>query len=443
MASGSDRRGDIAPLCSRVVSATWGWRTELAVVGLLGLVDHLAWRLGGTGAELVAVGTIGIVFWRFPALARWLRLRLVEGSYLRWWVKVARHARLTSPFGLYPVLKSVRPVPAGEVLRVDLPVGMDSTHLERACQTIAAAMAVGEVRVAAFPANAACVEVTVVRSDPLASPLGIWPSLHAAHTSLWEPVVVGVDEFGEMVWVSLPEHNLLIGGEPGAGKSNLLSLLVAAAALDPTVALTLMDGKQVELAPWSASADYFVGPDLSHARFVLSQLRGELEERYGHLLSQRKRKVGPDDRMGLHVVVVDELAFFVKGKNTTERADIAEALRDLVSRGRAAGFIVVCATQKPSHDVVPTYLRDLFSYRCALRCTSPEASDTILGAGWATQGYSAATIDPGARGVGFLLAEGGVPRRMRAFAMGDEELESLAGRAEALRRTTRFGGMKS
>ena len=441
MGSESNQRGDIIAICSRAVSATRGWRAEALIGVCLVEIDHFAYVVGGAGGEILTLGILGIAVWRTRRLRFYLRRQLAEGAYLRWWGRIARHCRLTSPFGLYPTLKSVRPVACGEVLEVALPVGMDATHLERSTVTIAASMAVGEVRVAASPSNASRVRLTVVRRDPLSAPLGTWPALHTASTNLWEPVVIGVDELSEPVWLSLPEHNLLIGGEPGAGKSNLLSLLVAWAVLDPTVSVTLMDGKQVELAAWAGCADYFVGPDLSHARFVLSQLRGELENRYARLLAQRKRKVDPGDGLGLHVVVVDELAFFVKGKAATERADIAEALRDLVSRGRAAGFIVICATQKPSHDVVPTFLRDLFSYRCALRCTSPEASDTVLGAGWATQGYSASSIDPGARGVGFLLAEGGVPRRVRAYPLSDQEVESLAKRGQALRTTHRHGGI--
>jgi predicted ATP-dependent serine protease len=51
---------------------------------------------------------------------------------------------------------------------------------------------------------------------------------------LWEPIPLGVDEHGEPVQVGLVERNVLVGGEPGAGKSVALSLLVAAAALDPS-----------------------------------------------------------------------------------------------------------------------------------------------------------------------------------------------------------------
>ncbi len=67
-------------------------------------------------------------------------------------------------------------------------------------------------------------------------------------------------------------------------------------------------------------------------------------------------------------------------------------MRDLVARGRAAGIIVVAATQKPSADVIPTSLRDLFGFRCALRCNTPQASDTILGQGWASLGFDAAKV---------------------------------------------------
>ena len=84
----------------------------------------------------------------------------------------------------------------------------------------------------------------------------------------------------------------------------------------------------------------------------------------------------------------------MRGGTKDERTELSETLRDLISRGRAAGMIVIAATQKPSNDIVPTFVRDLFSFRMALRCTTPEASDTILGQGWAKEGYSASTLDP-------------------------------------------------
>ena len=96
---------------------------------------------------------------------------------------------------------------------------------------------------------------------------------------------------------------------------------------------------------------------------------------------------------------------------------------------------MVAATQKPASDVVPTSIRDLFGYRLALRCATRDASDTVLGAGWGTEGFTASDIDPAHRGVGYLLTEGSLPRRMRCFVLSDEHLGNLAKRAEHLRGT--------
>jgi S-DNA-T family DNA segregation ATPase FtsK/SpoIIIE len=136
--------------------------------------------------------------------------------------------------------------------------------------------------------------------------------------------------------------------------------------------------------------------------------------------------------MPLHVVACDELAHYTTADSKLSK-EFSALMRDLVSRGRAAGIVVIAATQKPSHDVVPTALRDLFGFRLALRCSTREASDTILGSGWASQGFSAAAIDASDRGVGYLLHEGGEPVRIRACYLSDDDLKALAARAEALR----------
>jgi DNA segregation ATPase FtsK/SpoIIIE, S-DNA-T family len=118
-----------------------------------------------------------------------------------------------------------------------------------------------------------------------------------------------------------------------------------------------------------------------------------------------------------------------------ENQEFERLARDIVARGRAAGVIFLAATQRPSHDIVPTSLRDLFAFRWALRCTTPQASDTILGQGWASQGFSASDIDAGTRGVGYLRQEGDVPVRMRSFCLTDDDIDILAKRAADLRKS--------
>ena len=149
------------------------------------------------------------------------------------------------------------------------------------------------------------------------------------------------------------ERNLLLGGEPGAGKSAALSLLVASAALDPSVRLWLLDGKLVELSAWAPCARRLAGPDVGEAIELLREVRGEMEQRYRELLASGARKITPGDGLPLHLVACDELAFYLIAEDRKQRTAFAELLRDLVARGRAAGVIVCAATQKPAADVVP------------------------------------------------------------------------------------------
>ena len=43
--------------------------------------------------------------------------------------------------------------------------------------------------------------------------------------SMFDPVHLGRDEYGAHVHVNLAERNMLLGGEPGAGKSSGLNLI--------------------------------------------------------------------------------------------------------------------------------------------------------------------------------------------------------------------------
>ena len=136
-----------------------------------------------------------------------------------------------------------------------------------------------------------------------------------------------------------------------------------------------------------------------------------------------RRKLTPAESQGWDLVVVDELVLFTATYGTpAEQKEFSRLLRDVVARGRAACMPVVASAQRPSSEVVPTSLRDLFAYRWAFRCTTPDSSDVVLGNGMATHGFDASEIDPAAHGVGYLLADGGTPRRIKAAYLSDEEI---------------------
>src|SRR5215467_1419562 len=256
-----------------------------------------------------------------------------------------------------------------------------------------------------------------------------------ASLSIWKPIHLGTDETGQQICVNLAERNMLIGGEPGSGKSVALQLVVAHGALSPDCRLVLVDGKRVELGLWRRCAERFIGPSIDDAIDTMHWLQGLIDERTDLLLQMKRRKVTPDLGWPVYLMPVDEVAYFsaTVGTSVQQKAFNA-ANRDVVARGRAPGIIAVEATQRPSADIIPTSLRDLFGYRWAFRCSTEASSDTILGHGWASKGYTAEDIDPQARGVSWLRAEDGVPRRIKAAYLTDDHIITLADQAAAIRR---------
>lgn len=262
-------------------------------------------------------------------------------------------------------------------------------------------------------------------------------TIPVAGLSIFDVVHLGIFDDGTLAEIELAYRQILLAGEPGSGKSVALVNIVAHGALSPDCSLWLFDGKQVELGPWKDVADVFVGPDVALALHYLELLQREMDRRYVELDRVKRRKITRDDPIDVIMLVIDELALYSATYGTKEQQDeFVRLVRDLVARGRAAGIIVVAATQRPSADIIPTSLRDLFGYRLAFRCTTDSSSDIILGRGWAQRGYDASHIRPESRGVGLLLAEGGKPRRIKTAYLTDAHVYSLVEYARQLRSGT-------
>jgi len=404
-------------LLGALVRVAWGRRLETTLALAATGARLVMWNTAGVrvGSGLLAVAAGGLVC--HAPTRRALVRRSVGQARERWFARGIASTELFDPRHA-PELVDVQATRGGFALQLRLSPRVTTEDLASASERLAVAFGARAVRVTRDPAHAGRACMVVLYADPLSHELS-WPWAGYGPLDLWQSIPFGYDEDGEAAWLSLAEHHVLIGGEPGAGKSNALSLLVAAAAADPSVELWLFDGKLVELARWSPVAKRFVGSDVTEAIVALEELRLCMAERYERLLAEGLNKIRPGLGMGLVLVVIDELVLYLGGPKA-QREAFAEALRDLVARGRAAGIVVVAATQKPSADAVPSGIRDLFGYRLALRCTTRDASDTILGGGWASLGYSAADVDAATRGVGWWRGEGTVPRRIRCFRMDDD-----------------------
>jgi S-DNA-T family DNA segregation ATPase FtsK/SpoIIIE len=127
--------------------------------------------------------------------------------------------------------------------------------------------------------------------------------------SIFDPMFLGLDENGQHVTVELAYHNLLIGGEPGAGKSVLLQNILGHASQCTDVQLWLFDGKRLELGKWIPVADQFVGPNIVHGLAALRWLQAEIDRRTDVMLPAGVSKIIPAHQVEMILAVLDELAY--------------------------------------------------------------------------------------------------------------------------------------
>ncbi|MCX4682640.1 FtsK/SpoIIIE domain-containing protein [Streptomyces sp. NBC_01433] len=327
---------------------------------------------------------------------------------------------------------------------VDLPPGIPAKKAMRGHAELASAFGVEEAQLSISKnkskgARAGRLELYVSKDLPFTGDVAPGPLLALeGAANFWGRIQIGPDVRGLAISISVVERSGLVGGEPGAGKSASGNTILLAAALDPRVILWLADGKGGgDLEPFEGLCECYEGAaDPEAFDEMLDAAILDMKNRYALLKKLGKRKVTEDlsnkhPELRQKLLWVDELMLYTTDEEFGKK--ITKKLRNLVSRGRAAGIITFCATQKPGSDVVDTSLRDLLSIRWALRCTTPEASDTILGKGAAASGYSAKTIEPEMRGAGLLWAEGSNPVLVRADYYSDDEVTLLLERAYDLR----------
>lgn len=145
----------------------WGLRLELVLLAAVATVWLLADVLLPRIAASLAVIALLIMLLGWPRSRGWLLGKLWAAQVRRRWERACRSAKLVTLADRVPAVVSVRRVLAGESLRVRMPAGLAVTHAEAAAETIAACLAVAEVRVARDRANARYAAVTLVRRDPL------------------------------------------------------------------------------------------------------------------------------------------------------------------------------------------------------------------------------------------------------------------------------------
>ena len=314
-------------------------------------------------------------------------------------------------------------VPAGEVAAIRVASGGSIEDLDARRERLAASIGLRELRVTRDPADASRGTVTFVRRDPLAGTSSVpWP--HATPRrcrcgSRSRSASTSSARSSRSSWWSATCSWAASRARASPPRSRCWS---------PRRRWTRRCGCGCWTASWSScrrgrrARSASPAPTSARRSSCCASCARRWSSATATCSPPARARSSRGDGLPLHLVACDELAFYLQRRGPqAAHGAFAELLRDLVARGRAAGVIVCAATQKPAADVVPVRAAGPVRVpaRAALQHAAGVGHDPRPGLG-AAAGYNAATIAPGQRGVGLLLAEDGLPVRMRGFHLADD-----------------------
>lgn len=248
------------------------------------------------------------------------------------------------------------------------------------------------------------------------------------------PLILGKDTLGNDFVIDLATMpHLLVAGSTGSGKSVGLHAMLMSLICSKTpneIKFILIDPKRLEFAAY-ADIPHLLFPivtDPQRAIAVLKWAVGAMEDRYG-LMAQAgvrncaefnaKLHQSDDAYLPLIVIVIDELADLMM----TAGKDLETLIARLAQMARAAGIHLICATQRPSVDVITGLIKVNFPSRIAYKVTSKVDSRTILDAIGAEKLLG--------RGDMLFLDTRGCLQRVHGALVTDAEISSVVAHSKA------------
>jgi len=230
------------------------------------------------------------------------------------------------------------------------------------------------------------------------------------------PLSMGVLQDGSPLISDLAKMpHLLVGGATQSGKSVFLHALILGMMyhFNPDqLKFLLIDTKRVEFSLYKGFPYGEVYTRVDEIIERLSKLVEDMEERYDYLEKERARNITETDLAYL-IVVIDEVADLMAQGGKQVVKDMLTLLR----KARAVGIHFICATQRPSADVIPGDIKANMPGRVSFQVASSTDSMVILN-------------EPGAEdllGLGDGLYEG---NRFQSPLVTTEEIERVVNDVE-------------
>lgn len=298
----------------------------------------------------------------------------------------------------------------GWLARFELPGGLVAADVMDKRERLAGALRLptDQVWLEVGPDHAAQVDLWVgyQRAADMGAPHWALADKNAV-TSIFDPQPFAVDARLRPIDIVLFERNILLGGQPGSGKSFGARTFATIAGLDPTCEMKIAEFKGVGdfLDMADMCTDYACGVDeeaFDIGEALVDWLLAECERRGARIKKMRMSGELPDGKVtpeiaskpgsGLHplFVLLDEFHELLLA-----RKDVAAKVERILRRARALCIFMVLATQLPDANTVPTGITKQVSVRGCFSVSDWQANDQILGTGSYKRGHSAIMFRPG------------------------------------------------
>ncbi|WP_157931317.1 FtsK/SpoIIIE domain-containing protein [Mycobacteroides abscessus] len=296
-----------------------------------------------------------------------------------------------------PQVVSIEPHPTGAYLVLKPLPGQAVSDYQQHAEQLAMMLRVPEVHFGRSEAPG-YVGLTIKVIDPLAAPTRLD---HVPIATGWV-LELGKCPDGSSATVPLVNRSgVVCAGQPGSGKTAGMRGALAAFIPVPSVQFAIIDGKGgTDWNCFGPRAFAYTNDDTDLAGVValLEGLEDLRRYRSARMLDLRGTSSFWDqaasEDLPLVFIVIDECQTFFdanyhatkEGKALSVRAKTLAA--SLVKKGRSAGIVAICMTQKPTVDALPSAIRDDSGLRVSYRVSTREAADAVLGDGWASSGES-------------------------------------------------------
>ncbi len=308
-------------------------------------------------------------------------------------------------FGIDARVVRIQPGPVITMYELSLAAGTKVSRVESLADDLAIALRALNVRIVApLPGkNTVGIEVP----NPERELVGLRELMESTRNEYSEyeiPLFLGKDTAGNPLVLDLATcPHLLVAGATGSGKSVAINAMISSILMTRTpegVELFLIDPKSVEFTQYSQIPHLLcpVLTDMNKAASVLKWACKKMDERYS-LLSQAgvrnlpaynelgpeeiARRLDPDgdadlEDVPLHmphiVIIVDEFGELMM----VAAKEVEKSVTRLSQKARAVGIHLICATQRPSTDVITGLIKANLPARIAFHVSSMVDSRTIL-----------------------------------------------------------------